>query len=350
MSAAWQSGELLAPISPEEPCGQNLEDTALLNSFDGYGLYGRSSPWSLDDDLRTTLKDRSEVPPDWGEIKEKSLAALRQSKDLRLLAPLAAALLQTDGLPAFLAALRVASGWLETYWDQTYPRLDGDGLIRRSALNCFADPIAVVDRLRRVPLVTSRQHGMFSLRDFDLATGQISAAAKSPPDEIQISAAFAEQPLEELTGLVEAVSGAEAGLRAVDERMRAELGPDAAPEFDPLFSQLGKIERILRAQLAARPEMRSADGTGIPSEGGRAGVAFSGSIASREEAVRALEAVSAYFRLHEPSSPVPLLCDRAKRLVSKGFLDLLADLAPDGVRQARAAGGLKDEVPGEEGA
>jgi len=64
--------------------------------------------------------------------------------------------------------------------------------------------------------------------------------------------------------------------------------------------------------------------------------------AVREEAVRALEAVANYFRKNEPSSPVPLLCDRAKGLVSRGFLEVLADIAPDAVKQARAAGGLKD--------
>jgi hypothetical protein len=39
---------------------------------------------------------------------------------------------------------------------------------------------------------------------------------------------------------------------------------------------------------------------------------------------------------------VPLFCDRAKGLVSRGFLEVLADIAPDAVKQARAAGGLKD--------
>jgi hypothetical protein len=35
------------------------------------------------------------------------------------------------------------------------------------------------------------------------------------------------------------------------------------------------------------------------------------------------------------------LLERAKRLVSKDFLEVLADIAPEAVAQARAAGGLK---------
>jgi hypothetical protein len=35
-----------------------------------------------------------------------------------------------------------------------------------------------------------------------------------------------------------------------------------------------------------------------------------------------------------------LFLERAKRLVSKDFLEVLADIAPEAVAQARAAGGL----------
>jgi hypothetical protein len=35
------------------------------------------------------------------------------------------------------------------------------------------------------------------------------------------------------------------------------------------------------------------------------------------------------------------LLERAKRLVSKDFLEVLADIAPDALVTARAAGGLK---------
>lgn len=347
MSAGWQRSTLLEPISADQPCGQNLEDTALLASFDGYRLYGRSKPLDVASSAAgegpKTLADRDERAPDWGEIKERSLEALGQSKDLRLLAHLAAAVLRTDGLPAFLDTLRVASGWLEVYWDQTYPLIDGDGMLRRSALNCFADPIAVIDRLRRVPLVSSRQHGVFSLRDIDIATGQAPpVGGEARPEEAPINAAFAALPIEELTGLLEAVSDGQRGLKAIDTRMR-DVGTEAAPDLEPLTTQLARIDRVLRTQLAARPGAAAAE-MDVQPEGAAASArpGFTGAIRTREEAVRALDAVSAYFRTNEPSSPVPLLCDRARSLVSRGFLEVLEDIAPDAVKQARAAGGLKD--------
>src|SRR5512144_965427 len=122
---------LIEPVSADHPCGENLEDTALLASFDEFRLFGQSLP--LD------------PVPDWAQVKARSEEALAKSKDLRLLAHLASALLRTDGLAAFTATLPVAASWLETYWDDTFPVVGDDILFRRNALNCFSDPVAVVD-------------------------------------------------------------------------------------------------------------------------------------------------------------------------------------------------------------
>jgi type VI secretion system protein ImpA len=84
----------------------------------------------------------------------------------------------------------------------------------------------------------------------------------------------------------------------------------------------------------------SDSGGGSP-DAGMGPAAPVGAIKTREDAVRALDAVSDFFRRHEPSSPIPLLVDRAKRLVSKDFLEVLAEVAPEALGQARAAGGLR---------
>jgi type VI secretion system protein ImpA len=68
-----------------------------------------------------------------------------------------------------------------------------------------------------------------------------------------------------------------------------------------------------------------------------------GEIRSRDDAVRAIDHISEYFRKNEPSSPVPLLLQRAKRLVAKDFMEILRDLTPDGVSQAEAIGGVRNE-------
>jgi type VI secretion system protein ImpA len=101
----------------------------------------------------------------------------------------------------------------------------------------------------------------------------------------------------------------------------------------------------LRTQMASHPngggaEMVAADQGG--QEQGPAVVAV-GAIRSRQDAIRALDAAAEFFRRNEPSSPIPLFLERAKRLVAKDFLEVLADIAPDALPQAKAAGGVRDE-------
>ena len=342
MSARWEGEELLLqPITPEQPCGENLEDTELLASFDIYRLFGQSRPLDAPpdpDDKNDKWIPKPAESPEWAEIRDKAAEALRKSKDLRLLANLGTALLRTDGVPGFAATLNVASEWLEAHWPTLYPLVDEDAILRRNALNCFADPMAVVDRIRKVALVRSRQHGTFSLRDID---------GDRPFDEQQVSAAFGSMPISDLTQLHDSVASSVASLKKIDAKMRESAGSDATPAFDQLSTQLNKMGHALRAQLAVHPGRSESDAAAAePStNGGASQGAALGPVKSRQDAIRALDAVSAFFRQTEPSSPVPLFLERAKRLVSKDFLEVLADIAPEALAQARAAGGLKDSEP-----
>jgi type VI secretion system protein ImpA len=67
-------------------------------------------------------------------------------------------------------------------------------------------------------------------------------------------------------------------------------------------------------------------------------------IRNRQDATRALDAVADFFRTHEPSSPIPLLLERAKRLVAKNFLEVLEELAPEALASAKAASGVRDSA------
>ena len=190
--------------------------------------------------------------------------------------------------------------------------------------------------------MSSRQHGRFSLRDIEIARGQATPGPlEAKPDEAAIREAFREMPIEELTALDRGVSDGMAAMNAIDARMRSEGGPEVAPDFAPLTTQFAKLNRFVREQVELRTG--TTDGaSGGTAEGGTTGFT-GGVIGSRQDAIRALDAVADYFRRSEPSSPIPMFVERAKRLVAKDFLEVLADIAPDALAVARSAGGLKDE-------
>ena len=323
--------KLKTPISDEQPCGEDLEDSQLLAAFDAYRVFGQMTP--LGDDT------------DWREIRASALEGLAQSKDLRLLAHLASARLRTEGLAAFCGCLDAAGAWFTEYPDALYPRVDEDAILRKNALNSFADRMAIIDAVRRRPFVSHPQLGAFGLRDYEVATGRIPASEgeSEPPSETHFRAVLTASETEELAALGQALAEGVAALHLIEAAMRDARGPEETPDFDVLISSLTDIERILRAELATRSEADAPPVAGEAQNGPGMAVISVGSIRSREDAVRALDAVADFFRKNEPSSPVPIIVERAKRLISMDFLELLADLAPDGLDQAKRIGGIQDE-------
>jgi type VI secretion system protein ImpA len=98
------------------------------------------------------------------------------------------------------------------------------------------------------------------------------------------------------------------------------------------------MHEIVTAHISAPvPEAPQVDGAEVAAPG------VPGQIRSREDAIRSLEAVSEFFRRAEPSSPVPLFVDRAKRLIARDFLEVLAELAPDSVADVKRVGGIREE-------
>ena len=298
------------PIAADQPCGENLEDTPLLASFDAFRLFGRTKPLEPGPESGMARR-RSRIatnPPDWGEIKNRALEALARARisgcwptGHRAAANRRPARLRRD-------AERRGAVARELLDDDVSAGRRGR-VLRRSALNCFADPMAVVDAAAAAPLVSSRQHGTFSLRDIEIAGGQLRPRdGDARPDESQINAAFAALPLDELTALQQ---GAAAGAGCAEEHRR-EDARDAAPRRRrasnrcrrswprSIGSCAARSRRAERRRSEADAGDRAARAAGMPAVRRRDPVAAGCDPGAR--------AVAEFFRRNEPSSPVPLFC------------------------------------------
>ena len=168
---------------------------------------------------------------------------------------------------------------------------------------------------------------------------------EAKPEVAQVRAAFADAPAADLLALQQSVSAALAAIRVIDAAMDAGAGAGAGPSLERLSSTLVRLERavLIYAPTAAglEPVAQTASAPADAAGGGQVAMR-AGTIQSREDAIRALDAVAEYFRRTEPSSPIPLFVERARRLVAKSFLEVLADLVPDAVPQARTVGGVSE--------
>jgi type VI secretion system protein ImpA len=342
MSIETELQTLVGPLAANAPCGPDPEDSFLLASFNSYRVFGQFEPPSV------TGPDGKPKAPDWREIKQKALDALAVSRDLRYLGYFAVAALRVDGWLGFLGSLKVAAEWLKDYWKQVYPPVDDDAMLRKNALNYFADRMAVLDFLRRLPIVENRTLGRVSLRDIEIATNPRPASESDvePLTESQIAGVFAAASTEKLSAIKAPIDDAIRHLNEIDAAMRAFGGAPASPDFDPLIKLLGQVQERLADQLSDRGAVA---GVVEPGDADPASAtepapvgATVGAIRSRADAKRVLDSIADFFRQTEPSSPVPLFINRAKNLIGKDFLEVLENVAPESVASARHAGGLKD--------
>jgi type VI secretion system protein ImpA len=116
-------------------------------------------------------------------------------------------------------------------------------------------------------------------------------------------------------------------------------GSAMVPELDAVAQTLGRMQEVLAPHVIDVPESApiEAGSTAAPVANG----ADVGSVSSRQDVMRVLDAVMTYYVRSEPSSVVPIVVERAKRLVSMSFLDALADVAPDVVDPVKQALGLR---------
>lgn len=302
--------------------------------------------------------------PDYPTVEEKALEVLERSHELRAAVFLAQALLARGELELFADVTTYMRGCLEQFWETCHPELDeddGDPIMRINAVQdlCgqpggMAGPSAVYSALRRVHLSDSRNFGRFSVRDIEIAEGQMNAPEDmdSIPDQATIGAAFQDSDDDFIAARLAAVELAEQNVQALSD-VFGEQTPGQGPELDPLVKLLRQLGKRLRdyGNLTATDTSDDSAETDAddPAEDAAApsGVvrvaAAPGAINSPTDVANTLDRIIAYYQREEPSSPLPLLLERAKRLVGADFLTIVNDMAPRGLENVQLIGGLEED-------
>ena len=79
-----------------------------------------------------------------------------------------------------------------------------------------------------------------------------------------------------------------------------------------------------------------------PSAGG-AMASAPGALRHRDDVVRTLDQVCDWIQRNEPTNPAPLLIRRAQRLMTMDFMDIIRDLAPEGLSQIENIAGTRGD-------
>jgi type VI secretion system protein ImpA len=325
---------LLAPISQNLPCGPDLEYDPDFMALE------QASQGKPERQTGQVIIPAEE--PNWVDVKQRSETLFSRTRDLRVAMLLIRAEVHCDGLPGLSSGLMLLHGLLTNFWECIHPGLDPDednaAAMRLNVLASLANPETVLRDVRSVNFVSTGSHARLSVRDVLLALGKLPAPSGTGiPTTAEI---------EEILHLPENIPSVQAlheALTAVDglhSFLGEKVGYDRVPDLQPLKDMLKTT-----AQLGARDTGAvNMPGDMKETDTSRVSVApvsaILGEIQSRADAVRMLEKICQFIENTEPANPAPLFIRRGQRLMTKNFVEIMQDLAPDSLTQIRQITGL----------
>lgn len=341
----------LTDIEADAPCGPNLEYDPEFLELEQAVL---GKPEVQYGDTITPA-----VPPEWKVVKRLALGLLGRSRDLRVAVSLSRALLALEGMPGLANGLSLIQRLLEQHWDSVHPQLDPDDdmdpMLRINSLATLADS-GFLREVKEGSLLVLPGLGPFSLRELEVANGELQPAEGETKLELHsIAAALGDADPDRVAAATAGLAASCDSATQIEVNLVRQVGTSQALNLDALVRLLRRGRDFFTDQSAVDApaddggayDGGEAGGEGEAGGGGGGGrparAGISGDIASRADVVRMLDKINQYYQQYEPSSPVPLLLERAKRLVPKNFFEIMEDLAPDGLTQLLVVSGPRPE-------
>jgi type VI secretion system protein ImpA len=348
--------DLLKSHGDDEPSGENLEYDPAFISLELAAQPGEER--QIGDSIIAAEE------PDHAEVIAQALDVLGRSHDLRAAVFLAQSMLRTKGFPGLAEVTAYIRGVLEQFWDTCHPQLDpeddDDPTMRVNAVTSLTGLDTIQRAIRMTPLTDSRTFGKLTLRDIMIADGDVPPPPEmeEPPEQSTISAAFQDSNAEKVEAARAAVAQAMEDVAAI-EAIFDDKVPTAAPDLSDLTNLLKQVLSKFAAYGFGEAEEAAEDEGGDEDDGGGGGGGAvargpagrgggpggggSGAINGNQDVKAAIDRIIAYYARVEPSSPVPILLERAKRLVGADFLTIIKDMAADGLNSVYTIGGITEE-------
>jgi len=332
----------LTDIEPDNVCGDDLEYDAEFIALE-QAVQGKEEQIMGDSIIEAE-------PPNWREVIKQSEKILTRTRDLRIYITYLRALIETQGISGLADGMHLLSRATEKYWTNIHPQLDpdddNDPTERINVLMTLCDFLSFLKPLHKISLVESKALGRFNLRDIQIANGSVavSDSEKEQPKLAVVEGAFQECAAEELQATATAAAATLKDLNQMESFITEQVGVKNAPSFSELRKILKDINTILTEQVENRGLNESAqeNSSELDSEDLNTeksvkvnSVKISGpsGINSDQDVMKSLNLICEYYKKNEPSSPIPLLLERVNRLVGKNFIEVLQDMAPNGVEQ-----------------
>ncbi|MER8826748.1 type VI secretion system protein TssA [Mesorhizobium sp. M0938] len=373
----------LNPVDGENPSGEDLRNDPAFHELE------RLTEQQKKVEFQGSKNTEVDVPIDWPAVLAKAEELRPHGRDLRLLVIVTRALANEYRLAGLADGLTLIAQTFDQHWATMHPALRLGATPRDAALrriNALADlqnsQDGLLKDLRKLTFFAPRAIGPILGEDLEKgaldervvlqeASSGLNATEKAAlagahsqlVNRVRSAcAAQIDQAGAEMTSLVSDARAAIAALEAVEIALNARIEGSGAtvPELKRFLQRLlATLERNSVAggtpngaakpvSAPAEPATSVRNGHGADTMGSVASYAEPGSsglpdrISSRDDVVKCLDLVVAFYDRTEPSSPIPHLARRVRRMVHMDFVELMEDLAPSGLKEFRLLAGVPD--------
>jgi type VI secretion system protein ImpA len=349
MPEASSEPAALAPISPDDPCGPDLDlagDAEFLNFL-------AATEGALPGNYYAFERDAIDFPA----ALQAAEKLLTRTLDVRLLVLLAKLSILNRDIAGFARWMASIAWLLRAHWDRANPRAEeGDYSARLGHLMTLGDNAVVLLPIQYAPLLETARDGVLSYRAELVAIGAVQPRVvtrmnalgeqETSAEEKFISAKSIERLLrdievEKLSGAVETFRALAAAVDSIRATTIERVGAGNAIHLPGLAKLVKEVTEFLYGALVVRdPALAPAlaaekDGEANDSTTGEAAEATPSSYSSLTDVDAALASAHAYFAAAEPSSPALMLIRQARETLGKNLYDVMKLLAPSHADAAR---------------
>jgi len=285
-------------------------------------------------------------PPVWSDVRKIARNLLTDPPHLSVLVHLAKAGMYLDGFKGLNESMLQLQSELSNKWEDVVPLADADDpddpfYERVNYLRELADDPTFLASVQKIPLVEVRGLGGFSSRDIDIAAGKITGTEEDQArcQEGLIRGAFAEIDNAVLVETLEQITAVGSSCNELGALFDERAGSGHGLSFGALQQQVDICLKRVQEYGAANLESASSaietatesPGSSMPGEPAPLLVSTAtnpAGLPDRPTVCASFDQIIHYYQEKEPSSPVPVLAQRARDMVTKSFFDVLEDLAP----------------------
>ncbi|MFA7554823.1 MAG: type VI secretion system protein TssA [Spongiibacteraceae bacterium] len=340
---------LAQPISSEKPQGNDIRQDRSPNS-DYYTIKDARNSARAAERANLFDDEHTDTLSLWKPVLNIAPQILiNSSKDLEVLSWYIEALIRFYGFAGLRDGLKLTHRIIDDYWEQLYPLPDEDGLETKLApltgLNGDGGEGTLLTPIRNCVITTETGNGAFSYWQYQQArdTQKINDEDKRQNrfDSMGFSLANIEAAITNgatsfYIDLIEDLEACNLQYKTLIDLLVSHCGQEAPPSSnisDLLDEVLRSVRFLTKVKLA---HINSADtpdnNTGTINNqilASQSASIVSGSINNRESALQCLQDVAAYFRVHEPHSPLAPAIERITGWGRMSVAELMMELVPD---------------------